>query len=275
MSSEQSTEQSTTHDIEPRQIKGVNWIGLKTLIKREVGRFIKVYTQTLIAPVVTMLMFYTVFMLALGGSERMIGDVSFMNFLAPGLIMMTMAQNAFANTSSSIVIAKVQGNIVDILMPPLNAAEIFWGFIIGGVVRGLVVGFVSVITLMIVIDMPLNSVLYALIFGVLGSAMMAGLGVMGGIWADKFDHIAAFSNFFVTPLTFLSGTFYSIDALPGMWRDIALFNPFFYMIDGFRAGFIPQTDSPILTGIIVLSLANLIIGGITYVMIKTGYKIKS
>lgn len=270
-----NTKPSQSFYAAPREINGINTVGLYTLIKREVGRFMSVYTQTIIAPVVTMFMFYAVFMLAFGGMHRMVGDTPFAHFLAPGLIMMAMAQNAFANTSSSLIIAKVQGNIVDILMPPLSPAELFWAFMIGGVTRGLVVGLVSVTAMMVVMQVPVNSIPQILAFGTLGAMMMAGLGIMGGIWADKFDHIAAFTNFFVTPLTFLSGTFYSISVLPEFWQKLALFNPFFYMIDGFRSGFITQADGALATGLIALVAANLIIGGISYTMIKTGYKIKS
>jgi len=259
----------------PRKITGMNTIGLYTLIRKEVGRFLSVYTQTLIAPVVTMLMFYTVFMLAFGGIKREVGDVSFLNFLAPGLIMMTMAQNAFANTSSSIVISKVQGNIVDVLMPPLSSMELLAGYMAGSIVRGLSVGFVGVIVVALVVGLPIHNIPQILAFAVLGTMMMGLLGIVGGIWSEKFDHIAAFTNFVVTPLTFLSGTFYSIEVLPGLWQNMAHYNPFFYMIDGFRAGFITQADSAPMLGLAVLVGTNIFLMAVAYRMIKTGYKIKS
>lgn len=268
-------EQRFNAGAEPRVIKGINTIGLMTLINREIGRFLKVYTQTIVAPVVTMLMFYTVFMLAFGGLDRDVEGVPFRHFLAPGLIMMMMAQNAFANTSSSLIISKVQGNIVDILMPPLSSAEIFWGILIGGVARGLVVGFVGVVTLYFVVDLPINSFVPMIGFAVLGTMMMSALGMMGGIWADKFDHIAAFTNFVVTPLTFLSGTFYSLSVLPQIWQDLAHGNPFFYMIDGFRSGFIGHSDGNLLIGLGLLIGFNLVVCTLTFLMIKSGYKIKS
>lgn len=272
----QQKEQSlNTDSIEPRFIKGFNTIGLMTLISREVRRFINVYLQTVIAPVVTTLMFYTVFMLAFGGITKQVGNVSFMEFLAPGLIMMTMAQNAFANTSSSLIIAKVQGNIVDLLMPPLSAFELLVGILIGGIARGLVVGLVAIVIVSLFVGMPVHSLPEIIVFAVLGTWMMSALGVMGGIWAEKFDHIAAFTNFVITPFTFLSGTFYSISVLPGIWQKFASLNPFFFMIDGFRAGFITQADSNMWTGILVLLVTNAIISAITYAMIKTGYKTKS
>lgn len=259
----------------PRKIGAVNMTGLITLIKREVGRFVKVYSQTIIAPVVTTLLFYTVFALAFGGNERVIEGIPFMQFLAPGLIMMTMAQNAFSNSSSSLIIGKVQGNIVDIMMPPLSSLELLLGFLVGGVLRGLVVGFVAVIIIGFFVHLPLGSIPLIIIFALLGNIMMATLGIIAGIWAEKFDHIAAFTNFVVTPLTFLSGTFYSINILPEPWFTMAHYNPFFYMIDGFRNGFIGHADQFALSGIVFLCVINLFLLGLTFIMLKTGYKIKS
>lgn len=267
--------QNIQNQLNPRRIKVVNWIGLVTLIRREVGRFLKVYSQTIIAPVVTTLLFYTVFMLAFGGIKREVGVVPFLEFLAPGLIMMTMAQNSFSNTSSSFIIGKIQGNIIDVLMPPLSHLEMFLGFLIGGMLRGLCVGFVAILTVMLFVSIPVQNLGVIFVFSILGTVMMATMGIICGIWAEKFDHIAAFTNFFVTPLTFLSGTFYSINSLPEIWHGIAVYNPFFYMIDGFRSGFIGQADSDIMIGIPVLLFTNIILIAITFLMIKTGYKIKS
>lgn len=261
--------------IKPRRLGAVNWVGLKTLVQREVGRFLKVYSQTIIAPVVTTLLFYTVFMLAFGGVKREVGDIPFMQFLAPGLVMMAMAQNAFSNTSSSFIIAKIQGNIVDILMPPLSHIEILLGFLIGGVLRGLMVGFVAIVTISFFVHIPVHSVWQIVAFSIQGTMMMATMGIICGIWAERFDHIAAFTNFFVTPLTFLSGTFYSITVLPGIWYDLAHYNPFFFMIDGFRAGFIEQADGSLWFGLGLLTAVNIILVGMAYQMIRTGYKIKS
>ncbi len=258
-----------------KKIKGINIIGLKTLIRREVFRFLNVYTQTIIAPVITTLMFYTVFALAFGGAHREINGMSFLVFLAPGLVMMTMVQNAFANTSSSLVVSKVQGNIVDVLMPPLSAAELFTGFVTGSVTRGLLVGLFTTITLSFFAPIQIYSPLHIIAFAVLGTFMLGSLGIAAGIWSDKFDHIAAVTNFIVTPMTFLSGTFYSIGALPEIWQKLALLNPFFYMIDGFRYGFTGQADGNISTGILVLVACNVALALLSYKMIKTGYKIKS
>lgn len=258
-----------------RKIEGINKIGLLTLIRREVSRFLNVYTQTIIAPMVTTLMFYTVFALAFDGGSREINGVSFLAFLAPGLVMMTMVQNAFANTSSSFVISKVQGNIVDVLMPPLSAMEIFTGYVVGAVLRGLLVGLCTALALSIFAPMQIYSLPIILAFAFLGTLMLGSLGIAAGIWSDRFDHIAAVTNFIVTPMTFLSGTFYNIEVLPEIWQNIARFNPFFYMIDGFRYGFIGTADSNIVVGLLFLSLCNIGLMTLSYRMIKTGYKIKS
>lgn len=259
----------------PRQIKGLNRIGVATLIKKEVARFLNVYLQTIMAPVVTTLLFYAVFALAFGGIAREVGGVPYMVFLAPGLIMMTMVQNAFANTSSSLMIAKVQGNIVDVLMPPLGPLELLSGFLIGGVARGLFVGMATAIAMSIFVPIHFHSFVYVLAFAILGNMMLAFLGMAGGIWAEKFDHIAAVTNFFVTPLTFLSGTFYAMDSLPAKWQAVAHFNPFFYMIDGFRYGFIGHQSASPLLGLAVLLGVNVALGILAYAMLRTGYKIKS
>jgi ABC-2 type transport system permease protein len=259
----------------PRKIKGVNFVGLKTLVGKEVGRFISVYTQTIIAPVITTLLFYAVFALAFGGITRTMGDLPYLEFLAPGLIMMTMVQNAFANTSSSLVIAKVAGNIVDIIMPPLSASELYAGYVIGGVLRGLMVGTVVTIVVALTVGISVHSLFHIFAFAVLGNMMLASIGLAAGIWSRKFDHIAAVTNFIVTPLTFLSGTFYSLSQLPDFWNKLAHYNPFFYMIDGFRYGFIGQADGNVTVGLIVLVSMNIAISALTLVMLKTGYKMKS
>lgn len=264
-----------TEAIAPHHIKTMNWIGLQTLIKREVGRFVNVYTQTIVAPVITTLLFYTVFALAFGGLRPDVGGVPYMTFLAPGLIMMGMLQNSFANTSSSIVISKVQGNIVDVLMPPLSALELFIGFASGAVLRGLTVGFVTGIAMALFVDLQLQSLLIVSVYGFLGCLMMGSLGLAAGIWSEKFDHIAAVTNFIVTPLTFLSGTFYSIKQLPEMWQVIAHYNPFFFVIDGFRSGFIGQADINVWVGMGFLVVVNLGLMALNLAMIQRGYKIKT
>jgi ABC-2 type transport system permease protein len=251
-----------------------NVIGLQTLIKREVDRFLNVYTQTIVAPVITTLRFYTIFALAFGGVARQVGDVPFLEFLAPGLIMMTMVQNAFANTSSSIVISKVQGSIIDVLMPPLSDLEIYIGFTVGALLRGLLVGFVTSAVVAFFVPMHVHSVATIVIFAILGNVMLGSLGLAAGIWSEKFDHIAAVTNFIVTPMTFLSGTFYSVEYLPPIWQGLVHYNPFFYMIDGFRSGFIGHADSNVLVGMVFLIVINVLLAALSFWMLKTGYKIK-
>jgi ABC-2 type transport system permease protein len=257
----------------PRKVGAVNWIGLMTLIRKETGRFLSVYTQTLIAPVVTVLLYYTIFSLAFGDRGQVEG-LSFMVFLAPGLVMMTMIQNAFSNTSSSIVISKVQGNIVDVLMPPLGPLEIFLGYIAGGVLRGLCVGICCLVVISFFLPVHIHSVAAVVSYAFLGTLMLSALGVAGGLWSEKFDHIAAVTNFIVMPMTFLSGTFYSIAKLPPHWQHMVLFNPFFYMIDGFRYGFTGHADGSIAFGLALLTGANIALCLLCYNMLRTGYKVK-
>ena len=259
----------------PRAVGAVNWIGFWTLYRKEVQRFIKVYMQTMVAPVATTLLFFTVFALALGGVVRTVGAVPFLHFLAPGLIIMTMAQNAFANTSSSVVISKVQGSIVDVLMPPLSPLELASAYVLAGVTRGIVVGVITGTVILAVVPVTIHHPAFIVLHGVLGSIMLALLGVIGGIWSEKFDHIAAVTNFVVTPLTFLSGTFYTIDRLPEGWQFAAHLNPFFYMIDGFRYGFIGQSDGTLGLGIVVLLAVNGALWAVCLRMLHTGYKLKS
>jgi len=259
---------------EPRRIGRVNWIGLETFCGKEIRRFLKVYTQTIIAPVITTLLFFAVFALALGGAVRMVGPTHFLDFLVPGLIMMAIAQNAFANTSSSVIIAKVQGNIVDMLMPPLAAWEVALGYAVGGVVRGLVVGLVTAAALWPFAPFQLLDPGLLLFHALAASLMLSLLGLIGGIWAEKFDHIAAVTNFLVTPLSFLSGTFYSIQSLPEPFWWLARLNPFFYMIDGFRAGIIGHADAPVAVGVVVLLATNLGLGLLAWRLLASGYKLK-
>jgi ABC-2 type transport system permease protein len=259
----------------PRVTGKINKVGLWTLTRKEIERFLNVYLQTLIAPVITTMLFYAIFAMAFGGLKKDIGGVPYMEFLAPGLIMMSMVQNAFANSSSSIVIAKVQGNIVDVLMPPLSAMELLTGFITGGVVRGLLVGACTGLAMSFFVDFAFHSILLVIAFGIMGTVMMASIGLIAGIWAEKFDHIASVTNFVITPLAFLSGTFYSIHSLPDIWINIAHFNPFFYMIDGFRYAFSGYADSNPVLGLCTLVVINCILVLSSWQMLKSGYKIKS
>jgi ABC-2 type transport system permease protein len=258
-----------------RSFGAVNWQGLWTLYVREVHRFLKVSMQTVFAPVVTTLIFLMIFLLAMSGQGREIGGVPFLQFLAPGLVMMAMTQNAFANTTSSIMIAKMQGNIIDLLMPPLTAMELTLGLALGGLTRGLMVGVVVTAAMAIFVPIHFPSLAAALFFASAASLLLSVLGIIGGVWADKFDHLAAVTNFIVTPLAFLSGTFYSIEQLPPLWHNIALCNPFFYMIDGFRYGFTGHAEAPILIGIAVLIAINAALIALSYLMIARGYKLKA
>lgn len=259
----------------PRTIRGINTIGLLTFIHKEIARFMKVWLQTLLAPAITTVLFFLIFVLALGHDNEAVGGVPYLQFLVPGLIMMSMVQNAFANTSSSIIIAKVQGNIVDVLMPPLSALEILTGYALGGVVRGLVVGMLCLAAMALFVPLSIHSWPVLLASGFLSSLMMSLIGIAGGLWSEKFDHMATITNFIITPLSFLSGTFYSLSRLPDMWREIALYNPFFHMIDGFRYGMIGHADADVAMGMGMLSIINLALLALCYGMLKTGYKIKA
>ena len=261
--------------LDPRPLGRINWIGLWTLYQKEVWRFLKVATQTVAAPVVTTLLFLAVFVLAMGRGGTMIGDIPFAQFLAPGLIMMAITQNAFANTSSSLIIGKVQGNIVDVLMPPLGPAELTLAWAAGGVTRGLFVGCSTALAMWAVVSFQMPHPGFALFHAVAGSLMLALLGVLGGLWAEKFDHLAAMTNFVITPLAFLSGTFYSVERLPEAWRFIAHLNPFFYMIDGFRYGFIGHADGDLATGVVVLVLIDLGLWFLVGTLVRRGYKLKA
>jgi ABC-2 type transport system permease protein len=260
---------------EPRRIRGLNRIGVWTLIMREISRFLVVPLQTIVAPVITTLLFYAIFALAFGGQTRMIGDIHFMEFLAPGLITMTMVQNAFANTSSSIMISKFQGNIVDTLMPPLSSFELLIGLTAGGVARGMAVGLATTVVVSLFLPLHIHSFAAAFGYALLGSFLLSSLGIAAGIWAEKFDHIASVTNFVITPLTFLSGTFYSIGDLPGMWHGLALYNPFFYMIDGFRYGFTGQAGGSLAVGVTILVTANVALAVLILWMLRSGYKLKT
>jgi len=253
----------------------VNWIGLWTLYLKEVRRFLKVYVQTLLAPMVTTLLYLAVFLVALASRSGTAATASFSQFLAPGLLMMAMTQNAFANSSSSVTIAKVQGNIVDILMPPLSAAEVTAALCFGGATRGVMVGVVVALSMLPFVPLTVDSWGLVLFHGVAGSLLLSTIGVIGGLWSEKFDHIAAVTNFIVMPLTFLSGTFYSIERLPQSVQTIARLDPFFYMIDGFRTGFIGHGDASVALGVTVMAVLNLGLLALTWYLLAIGYKVKS
>lgn len=253
----------------------LNIIGMRTLFMKEVRRFLKVPAQTTIAPVITTLIFLAIFSLALGRSQRVIEGLPYLEFLAPGLIMMAVVQNAFANTTSSLIIAKVQGNIVDILMPPLGPGELVGAIIGGAVVRGLLVGVCVGVAMAPFVSMSIAHPALALLYVLLASTMLAALGFLCGLWAEKFDQTATITNFVVTPLSFLSGTFYSIKQLPEPALFIAHLNPFFYMIDGLRFAFTDHADGSVWLGLIILLATNAALLRACFVLVKRGYKLKA
>ncbi len=263
-----------TQDMGTRRFGRVNWLGLYTLASREVQRFLSVWTQTICAPLVTAGLFLLIFSIAIGPTRGDVMGVPFTHFIAPGILMMTVIQNAFANTSSSIVISKVQGNIVDTLMPPLSAGEIVLGYLAGAVARGVLVAFVIALGLMVFLNIVPQHPLWALTFAILGAAFLGGLGIVAGLYANKFDQMAAITNFIVTPLAFLSGTFYSVKALPPVLNEITHFNPIFYLIDGFRYGMIGVSDSSPQLGLAVAVAATIAISLIGWRMISTGARLK-
>lgn len=262
-----------------RRFGAVNWLGLWTLYVKEVRRFMKVVTQTVVAPVISTLLFLIVFTQAFGSARPDINGVPFVEFLAPGLIMMAVLTNAFTNSSSSILIGKVQGSIVDVLMPPLSAAELTVAFVAGAVTRGFIVGAITAVTsagFMAVNGAPMRiEAVWAIAYFATAAAMIfATIGVIGGVWADKFDQLAAVTNFAITPLTFLSGTFYSVERLPEPFRTLSNFNPVYYLIDGFRSGFTGQAESNLFIGVAVTFALMALFGVWSYLLFRTGYKLK-
>ncbi|MEM9010380.1 MAG: ABC transporter permease [Pseudomonadota bacterium] len=258
-----------------RRFGQVNWVGLSTLTMREIRRFTSVWSQTILAPMATAALFMLVFSLALASRRGEVMGVSFTAFLAPGILMMTVIQNAFANTSSSIMIAKVQGNIVDTLMPPLSPAEILAGYVAGGVARGLFVALTVGAVIFPVAGVGIAAPHWALIFAFLGSLIFALTGIAAAILAEKFDHMSAITNFIVTPLSFLSGTFYSISVLPETMQRLSAANPVFYLIDGFRHGILGTSDASPWIGL-VLSLV--VAGGLWLLCwrwLARGFRLKS
>lgn len=257
-------------------VVGINWLGLWTLYLKEVRRFFKVQLQTVWAPAITTLLFLAVFLVALGGFKREVLGVPFAAFLAPGLIMMGMAQNSFANSLSSLIISKVQGTIVDVLMPPLSNREILTALLAGAITRAWLVGLAiwAVMWAWPGVGVSVSNLWLVLLFGTLGASMLGLMGVLTGIWADKFDHGAAVTNFVVQPLTLLSGTFYAIERLPPALQAVSLWNPFFYMIDGFRAGFIGVSEASVTVGAAVLLGINVALWIAAWRLFESGWKLR-
>ncbi len=253
----------------------VNWVGFWTLYAKEVHRFFKVGWQSIVAPVVTTLLFLTIFTVAFGDRKpHLPADISFAAFLAPGLIMMAIIQNSFANTSSSLLISKVQGNIVDVLLPPLHPAEIMAGYVFAGVTRGLLVACAVGAGMATFSEIAILHWWPILFFAPASALLMAQLGLLAGMWATKFDHMSAVTNFIITPLAFLSGTFYSVDRLPQWLRGVSQGNPFFYMIDGFRYGMIDHADGSVVAGACLIAGLNVALGAACYGLLRRGWNLK-
>jgi ABC-2 type transport system permease protein len=248
--------------------------GFRTLFYKETLRFWKVSFQTVLAPIVTALLYLTIFGHALRGRVEVYPGVEYTSFLIPGLVMMSVLQNAFANSSSSLIQSKITGNLVFVLLPPLTHWEMYGAYMLASVVRGLAVGLgVFAVTIWFV-PMSFAMPLYILAFAALGSAILGTLGIIAGIWAEKFDQLAAFQNFLIMPLTFLSGVFYSTHTLPPIWRHISRLNPFFYMIDGFRYGFFGVSDVDPLVSLAVVAAFFVVIAAFTMRLLASGYKLR-
>lgn len=258
-------------------IRSVNWPGARALYLKEVRRFMKVQLQTIWAPAVTTLMFLIIFTLALGGAGRQVLGVPFPDFIAPGLMIMGMMNNSFANSSFSLLAGKMQGTLVDYLMPPLSTGELLFSLVAAAITRAFMVGGALWIAMALwpgvhVAPAHLWAILW---FGLMGAALTAFIGVLTSIWADKFDHAAAVNNFVIGPMTLLSGTFYSIDSLSPLFRGISHANPFFYAISGFRYGFVSASDGDVLAGSIVLLALNIALATLCYAVLRRGWKIKA
>tara|TARA_Y100001970_G_C14166905_1_gene821841 strand:- start:695 stop:1507 length:813 start_codon:yes stop_codon:yes gene_type:complete len=263
------------YEIYDKKIGYVNWIGVWTLYKKEVLRFLIVAIQTVISPLVTSLLFLLVLSLAIGNERGEVLGFPFITFLAPGLIAMQVIQQGFSHSSSSLMIGKIQGNIVDILYSPLTAAEITLAINLAACTRSIIIAICSIIVFNFIVDMQYSNFFYIFIFTFLGSFILSSIGVIIGLWAEKFDHMASATNFIIVPLSFLSGTFYSIERLPYILKQISEINPFFYIIDGFRYGFLGTSDGSVTFGIYYLIVLSFITWFIAYILFKKGYKIKS
>ena len=251
----------------------MSFIGATTLFKKEVKRFCKVYQQTIVAPAFTSLLFLLVINVAI--EDRINYDFNYIDFLAPGLIIMGMMQNSFANTSSSLLSSKVAGNIVDLLMPPFKINEIIIVYSMAAIIRAFLVGFLTFIMMIPFVNFEFLNFSNLIIFTFLGSLFLALIGLVAGIWAEKFDNMSAITNFVITPLTFLSGTFYSVDRLKEPFYTISLYNPFYYIIEGFRSSFIYIESESTLNGLFYLTALNIIMYLICYYILKSGWKLKS
>ena len=263
------------YKIGKRRFGLINWVGAWTLYKKEVLRFLIVWIQTIFSPLISSLLFLLVLSLAIGADRGDILGVPFITFLAPGLISMQVIQQSFSHSSSSFMIGKIQGNILDLLYAPLSAAEVTVSISLAAVTRSVMIAAVSIIVFKLIIKIEITNYLLLVIFTLLSSFILGNIGIIAGLWAEKFDHMATVTNFVIVPLSFLSGTFYSIDRLPEFLQIVSKANPFFYMIDGFRYSFIGQADGSITIGLVYLTILSVVSWFITYLLYKNGYKIKS
>lgn len=250
-------------------------VGFRTLLYKEVLRFWKVSFQTVAAPVLNAVLFLLIFSHVLDRHVTVYGDIAYTTFLVPGLIMMSLLQNAFANSSSSLIQSKITGNIIFVLLPPLSYREFYAAYVIASVARGLFVGLGVLLVSLPFVELPFAHPLWILAFALMGGAILGSLGMIAGIWADKFDQLAAFQNFLILPLTMLSGVFYSLHSLPQLWQDISHVNPFFFMIDGFRYGFFGQSDVSPWLSLAVVGVSLLLLAALTLAMLARGYKLRA
>jgi ABC-2 type transport system permease protein len=257
-----------------RRQQGKSMEGFWTLFYKEILRFWKVFVQTVAAPVMTALLYLLIFSHALRGQTEVFPGVKYTSFLIPGLVMMSVLQNAFANSSSSLIQSKVTGNIVFVLLPPLRPLALYLGYVLAAMVRGLVVGLGVFLCTIAFYETSFEHPLWAIVFGIAGSAILGTLGLIAGIWADKFDQTAAFQNFLIMPLTFLSGVFYSVNSLPPFWLAASHLNPFFYMVDGFRYGFFGHADASPWLSLAIVVLAWGVVAAVALRMLATGYKLR-
>ena len=263
------------YKIGARRFGLINWVGAWTLYQKEVLRFLNVWIQTIFSPLVSSLLFLMVLSLAIGSERGGVLGVSFISFLAPGLIAMQVIQQAFSHSSSTFMIGKIQGNIVDLLYAPLSAAEITISISLAAATRSFMIATISIITFYFIVDIKIEYFFLLFLFTFLTSFILGNIGIISGLWAEKFDHQATITNFVIVPLSFLSGTFYSIERLPDFLKNISEVNPFFYMIDGFRYSFIGKADGSIFVGLIYLTILSFVSWFVTYLLYKKGYKIKS
>ena len=263
------------YQIGVRRFGLVNWIGFYSLYVKEVSRFLIVWAQTLLSPLVSSLLFLSVLTLALGNDRGNVLGYSFISFLAPGLIVMSIVQQSFSHSVSSLMIGKIQGNIIDTLLAPLSAIEVTLAIIFAAVTRGLVILIISIVVFSLIVEIHIYSIFYIFIGAFLGTFILGALGFITGLWAEKFDHTATITNFIITPLSFLSGVFYSIERLPNFFQSISKINPFFYIIDICRFGFLGTSDGSIGVGLVYLTILSIIVWLISYYLYKIGYKIKS